>query len=96
MPDAAFYLERVTKARARIVAIEDALAAIQTGGVQSYRLATGQSDQMVTKLDLKRLQEALDSELERLKRYESDMASAEAAASGGAASGGAVYVRPGF
>lgn len=56
-----FLQERITKTEALIVAYEDALLALGTGGVQSYRLDTGQSNQLVTKMDVKDLQTTLDS-----------------------------------
>ena len=56
-----FMLDRITKTQALIVAHEDALLALGEGGVQEYRLNTGQSDQKVTKMDVKDLQGTVDS-----------------------------------
>jgi len=56
-----FMQERITKTKTLIVAYEDALLALATGGVQEYRLNTGQSDQKVTKMDVKDLQNTVDS-----------------------------------
>ena len=56
-----FMQARITKTQELIVAYEDALLALGTGGVQEYRLNTGQSDQKVTKMDVKDLQNTLDS-----------------------------------
>jgi len=56
-----FMQERITATKALIVAYEDALLALATGGVQEYRLNTGQSDQKVTKMDVKDLQNTVDS-----------------------------------
>ncbi len=61
MACSAFMQERITKTQALIEAYEDALLALGTGGVQEYRLNTGQSDQKVTKMDVKDLQNTLDS-----------------------------------
>jgi hypothetical protein len=59
--DAAFIKERITATKALIVAYEDALLAITTGGVESYTLDTGQSRQTVTKLDVAKLNKSLDT-----------------------------------
>ena len=59
--DAAFIRERITATKALIVAYEDALLAITTGGVESYTLDTGQSRQTVTKLSIDWLNKSLDS-----------------------------------
>ena len=56
-----FMQERITATKALIVAHEDALLALGNGGVQSYQLDTGQSDQRVTKMDVKDLQTTVDS-----------------------------------
>ncbi len=56
-----FMLDRITKTKALIIVYEDALLALATGGVQEYRLNTGQSDQKVTKMDVKDLQNTVDS-----------------------------------
>ena len=59
--DAAFIQERITATKALIVKYETAVDAIVTGGVESYTLDTGQSRQTVTKLDIDRLNKALDT-----------------------------------
>lgn len=59
--DAAFIQERITATKALIVAYEDALLAITTGGVESYTLDTGQSRQTVTKLSIDWLNKSIDS-----------------------------------
>lgn len=59
--DAAFIKERITATKALIVAYEDALLAITTGGAESYTLDTGQSRQTVTKLDIGMLNKAIDT-----------------------------------
>ena len=59
--DAAFIRERITATKAQIVAYEDAALALGTGGVQSYMLDTGQSEQRVTKVDLGAIQRSIDS-----------------------------------
>ncbi len=80
-----FLLERITKTKASIVALEDALTALGDGGVQSYRLDTGQSNQLVTKMDVKDLQSTVDS-------LYNTLATLEARCSGN----GVVIGRPGF
>lgn len=59
--DAAFIQDRITATKAQIIAYEDAALALGTGGIQSYKLDTGQSVQTVTKLDLEWMQKTLDS-----------------------------------
>lgn len=59
--DRAFVQERITAAKAQIVAYDDAITALVTGGIQSYTLDTGQSRQVVTKLDIEWLQKAISS-----------------------------------
>lgn len=56
-----FMQERITATKASIVAHEDALTALGTGGVQSYKLDTGQTITNVTKMDVADLQSAVDS-----------------------------------
>jgi len=56
-----FMLDRIAAKKAQIIVYEDALTALGTGGVQSYRLNTGQSDQQVTKMDVADLQKTVDS-----------------------------------
>lgn len=64
--DQAFLEERITVTKALIVAYEDAATALATGGVQSYRLDTGQSTTSVTKLDLEWINSTLDGLYNRL------------------------------
>ena len=59
--DAAFLQERITKTKALIVIYEDALTALGSGGVQSYKLDTGQNITWVTKMDVADLNKTLDS-----------------------------------
>lgn len=61
-----FLQERIAATKALIVVYEDALTAIVTNGVQRYTLDTGQSVQTVTKVDVKDLNEQLDSLYNRL------------------------------
>ena len=61
--------------RARIVATETAIIAYEAAllalanGAQAYTLDTGQTRQQVTKLDLKNLNDVLDSLVNRLENY---------------------------
>lgn len=59
--DAAFLQERITKTKALIVVIEDALLALgPNSGLMSYTIDTGQSRQVVTRFDIARLNNMLD------------------------------------
>ena len=79
-------VERITKTKAIIVAIEDALTALAgANGVQSYTLDTGQGRQTVTRESVATLQGQLDSLYNRV-------ATLEARAYGS----GVVIVRPDF
>lgn len=57
----AFIQSRIDATKLQIVAYENAALALGTGGVQSYKLDTGQSIQNVTKLDLGMIQRTIDS-----------------------------------
>lgn len=59
--DAAFWQARLDKTVVLIGIYEDAIDAIGIGGAVSYTLDTGQSKQTVTKFDLVKLNETLDS-----------------------------------
>ncbi len=61
-----FIQDRITAAKALLVAYEDAILAVTTGGVQSYTLNTGQTIQTVTKLDVDKMNAAIDSILNRI------------------------------
>ena len=65
-----FLSDRSAVIKAQIVAYEDAITAIVSGGAQSYSLDTGQSRQSVTKLDVSRLQSDLDGLYNRLVTLE--------------------------
>lgn len=64
--DAEFLKARIEATKAQIIAYEDAITALTTGGVQSYTLDTGQSRQTVTRLELSTLNSALDGLYNRL------------------------------
>lgn len=59
--DAAFLKDRIAATKTQILAYEAAIDALVTGGVQEYRLDTGQSTQKVTRLNLDTLQKQLES-----------------------------------
>jgi hypothetical protein len=61
-----FIQGRIDATKLQIVAYEDAVLALADGGIESYTLDTGQSRQMVTKLNLKVLTTAIDSLYNRL------------------------------
>lgn len=58
--DAAFIQARIDATKLQIVAFEDAVLALSTGGVQEYLIDTGQTRQRVTKLDLAQMQRTID------------------------------------
>ena len=64
--DSTFLNERITQTKATIIAYETAIDAIILGGAESYTLDTGQTRQVVTKLDIADMQMTLDSLLNRL------------------------------
>jgi hypothetical protein len=61
-----FIQARINATKLQIEAYEDAVLALADGGIESYTLDTGQSRQMVTKLNLKVLTTAIDSLYNRL------------------------------
>ncbi len=81
--DKAFLTERITVTKALIIAYEDAILALgQAGGIEHYRLDTGQSVQTVTRADLIDLQRILDTLYNRLDVFCAKL------------NGGVVTVRP--
>lgn len=64
--DGDFLAARIARTKATIVLYEDAIDAILVKGVKTYRLNTGQTDQLVTRLDIANLEVALDGYLNRL------------------------------
>ncbi len=63
----AFIQSRIDSTEALIVVYEDAILALGTGGVQEYRLDTGQTVTNVTKFDILDMQKVLDSLMNRLE-----------------------------
>ena len=59
--DTAFIQARITATKAQIEAYEAASLALAGGGVQSYKLDTGQTIQQVTKLDLEWIMPTIDT-----------------------------------
>ncbi len=59
--DRTFLQARITVTKALIVKYETAIDAIIVGGLQSYEIDTGQTDQKVTKLNLAATQRGLES-----------------------------------
>ena len=68
--DRDFIQARIDAAKLQIMAYEAAVDALVVGGVQSYTLDTGQNRQTVTRLDLKSIQEHIDSLLNRCTTLE--------------------------
>lgn len=59
--NAAFLRDRITATKARIILYEEALSALgAAGGVQSYKLDTGQNVVSVTRADIKDLESVLE------------------------------------
>ena len=59
-----FLLDRLAKLETMIIAYEDAIIAINSnGGIQSYKLDTGQDSQLVTKQDIEWMQKNYNSAL---------------------------------
>lgn len=83
MADRQFWLDRIEKTKALIIAWEDAELALSAGGVQSYTLDTGQTRQTVTKADLGTIRNTIDGLLNRLVTLEARLGN-----------GGVVNVRP--
>ena len=59
--DRDFFQARLQRLRVTIVAYEDAIDALTLGNVQSYSLNTSQTTQSVTRFDLPRLTNTLDT-----------------------------------
>ncbi len=59
--DNAFIQDRITATKKQIVEYENAASQLAIGGIQSYLIDTGQSEQRVTKFDLVALQRVIDS-----------------------------------
>lgn len=83
--DSEYYQARYDATKLMIIAYETAIIALSTGGVQSYSLNTGQTQQTVTKTSLTSLKSTL-SELEsRLEYYRMKLCG-----------GSGRYIRPGW
>jgi hypothetical protein len=61
-----FWSDQLESDKRLVVAIQAAITALTIGGVSNYRLNTGQTDQMVTKLSLPGLNTVLNSTLNRI------------------------------
>ena len=61
-----FWADQLTAAKLSVVRIQTAIDALTIGGVSSYRLSTGQTDQTVTKFNLPGLNAVLLSTLNRV------------------------------
>lgn len=68
--DAVFLQAHITATKALIVAYETAIEAIVVKQLQSYTLDTGQTVTTVTRINLSRTQEALDSLYNRCAMFE--------------------------
>lgn len=81
--DAAWILERIAATKLAIIAYEEAIFALSSGGIYSYTLDTGQTKQTVTKQQLSMLQSTLGSLENRLQYYQHRLCG-----------GGSIYVKP--
>lgn len=59
--DTTFIQEQIDVIKAQMAAYNAALTALATGAVESYTLDTGQTRQTVTKLDISKIKNILDS-----------------------------------
>lgn len=80
--DRDFIQGRIDATKAQIILYEDASIALATGGIQTYKLDTGQSSQTVTKLNITELDKAIGSLYNRCATLEARL------------NGGAVIARP--
>lgn len=65
-----FLEERIAATKAQIVVYEEAILQLNSGAVQSYTLNTGQTTTTVTRFDVARLNQSLDSLYNRLATLE--------------------------
>ena len=65
-PTDTFWSDQLAAAKLSAVRIQAAIDALTIGGVQTYRLSTGQTDQSVTKFNLPGLNAVLLSTLNRI------------------------------
>jgi hypothetical protein len=65
-PADTFWSDQLAAAKLSAINIQAAIDALTIGGVQMYRLSTGQTDQMVTKMNLTSLHTVLQSTLNRV------------------------------
>lgn len=68
--DSDFITARITKIKETIEAYEDAALALAAGGIQSYKLDTGQTNETVTRLDLEWINATIDGLYNRLATLE--------------------------
>ena len=61
-----FWSDQLAAAKAQVIALQTAIDALTIGGMQMYQLDTGQTRQMVTKLNLTSLNNVLQSTLNRV------------------------------
>ena len=83
--DRTFIQARITATKAQIVAYEEAILALTTGGMISYTIDTGQTKNTVTKLDIDKLNAALGGLYNRCATLEARLTG-----------GGTIVSRPGW
>lgn len=68
--DQTYWAARLTQAKATLEAYEAAELALAAGGIQSYKLDTGQNVQTVTKFDLPGIRRTIDALMNRVATLE--------------------------
>ncbi len=69
-PTDTFWSDQLAAAKKSAIAIQAAIDALTIGGVQTYQLDTGQTRQLVTKMNLTSLNTVLQSTLNRVATLE--------------------------
>lgn len=65
-----YYEDRIASIEARILLYEAAAEDLISGAISVYKLSTGQSEQWVTKLDVFKIEDAIDALISRRIKYE--------------------------
>ncbi len=70
MRNKAYWVERIAKTKATLAIYEDAVDALAQEGILSYTLDTGQTRQVVTQVDVIRMENSIDRLLNRIATLE--------------------------
>lgn len=68
--DATFLQERINAIKLQIVALETAFTQIIAGTITTYEIDTGQTKTKVTKMNISKIEDLIDTLMERCVRYE--------------------------